>query len=70
MKSVYNVVTKSGQWVCEVFEQRTAGYVWTVNGKRVNYAIPSNLPSSRTLLEKMVRISFGDQTLVIEPSER
>jgi hypothetical protein len=67
MKPVYGVSTKSGQYVCEVFEHPTAGYVWTVDGKRVNYAIPTNLPKSKALLTAMLRISFGDNTLIVEP---
>jgi hypothetical protein len=66
VKPVYIVSTKSGQYVCEVFEHREAGFVWDVNGKRINYAVPTGMRGVIDRVTFQVRRSFGDDTLKVE----
>ena len=66
MKPVYKVVTPGGQYVAEVFEHPTAGFVWQVDGKRVAYAIPTNFKTSKVRLQFQVCKSFDNMSLLLE----
>jgi hypothetical protein len=63
MKPAYIVSTPKGQYICEVFEHPSAGYVWTANGKRINYAIPFSMKTAKDRLTYQVQRSFNDYTL-------